>query len=58
MESLIGKLMTIAFAAVMGLVVAHPRTWRVELAKLQYSMLRESIRTDNWGDLRVYTRAR
>lgn len=46
----IEKLMPIAFSVVMGLVVTHPRTWRVELAKLQYSILREAIRTDNWGD--------
>ena len=45
MEGLIGKLVPIAVSVVMGLVVTHPRTWRVELAKLQYSMLKEAIRT-------------
>jgi hypothetical protein len=50
MEGLIGKLVPIAFSVVMGLVVTYPRTWRVELAKLQYSILREATRTDNWGN--------
>ena len=50
MEGLIGKLMPIAFSVVMGLMVTHPRTCRVELAKLQYSILKEVTRTDNWGD--------
>ena len=50
MEGLIEKLMPIAFSVVMGLVATHPRTWRVELAKLQYSILKEATRTDNWGD--------
>ena len=53
METLIGKLMPIAITVVMGLMVTHPRTWRVELAKLQYSILKEAIRTDNWGNPNV-----
>jgi hypothetical protein len=35
---------------VIGLMVAHPFTWRVELAKLEYRMLKEATRTDNWGN--------
>jgi hypothetical protein len=49
MESVIEKLLPIAFAVVMGPYIQHPKTWRVELAKLEYSILKEATRTDNWG---------
>ena len=51
METLIGKLMPITMTVVLGMAVTHPSTWRVEIAKLQYSILKEAIKTDNWGDL-------
>lgn len=54
MEGLMGKLVPIAMSVVMGLVLTYPRTWRVELAKLQYSILREATRTDNWGSVGIY----
>ncbi|MCC7440554.1 MAG: hypothetical protein IT285_02910 [Bdellovibrionales bacterium] len=49
MASLVDKLFPIALATVMGLWIQHPKTWRIELAKLEYSILKEVRRTDNWG---------
>lgn len=48
MADLVDKLFKISFAFVVGLAVTHPRTWRVELAKVEYRMLKESI-TAPWG---------
>ena len=57
MTALIDKLFPIAFAIVVGLYIQHPKTWRVELAKLQHSILKEAIRTDNWGCPSIYGKA-
>ena len=46
----IDGLVKIAMGVVIGLMVAHPFTWRVELAKLEYRILKEATRTDNWGN--------
>jgi hypothetical protein len=54
MASLVEKLFPIALATVMGLFVQHPKTWRVELAKLEYSILKEVRRTDNWGSPSIF----
>ncbi len=62
MQLPIDGLIKIAMGIVLGLVVTHPFTWRVELAKLPYWMLHEGLRTDNWGNpliwQRPYTRRR
>jgi hypothetical protein len=49
METIIEKLFPIAMVVVIGLYIQHPKTWRVELLKLEYSILKEVRRTDNWG---------
>ncbi len=50
MEGLIGKQMPISVSVFMGLILSHPYTWRMELAKFQYSILKEATRVDNWGN--------
>lgn len=50
MQLPIDGLIKIAMGIVLGLMIAHPFTWRGELTKLQYRMLREGTRTDNWGN--------
>ena len=54
MSALIDKLFPIALTTVVGLYLQHPKTWRVELAKLQHSILKEVVRTDNWGCPSIY----
>lgn len=54
MEGLIQKCMGIALTTVLGLWLAHPATWRVELAKFQYSILKETISTQNWGNPSIF----
>lgn len=49
MEALANKLFPIAAAVVFGLMIQHPKTWKIELANLQYAILKEVGRTDNWG---------
>jgi len=56
MAALIDKLFPIALATVIGLYLQHPKTWRVELAKLQHSILKETARTTNWGCPSIYGR--
>lgn len=58
MEALIDKLMKVSLLIVFGLMMTHPFTWRMELIKLEHSMLREAIRTDNWGRLPVLENSR
>lgn len=57
MTALIDKLFPIALATVVGLYLQNPKTWRIELAKLQHSILKEAIRTDNWGCPSIYGQA-
>jgi hypothetical protein len=52
--ALIDKLFPIALATVVGLYLQNPKTWRVELAKLQHGILKEVVRTDNWGCPSIY----
>ena len=54
MRGVIGAAFPIALAVVMGLYAQRPKTWRVELAQLQYSILKEVRRTDNWGCPSIY----
>ena len=49
MRRIIEAAFPIALAYVVGLYLQHPKTWRIELAKVQYSILKEVRRTDNWG---------
>ena len=49
MAKLIESLIPVAVSVVVGLVITHPLTWRAELAKRQYSILKEITRTNNWG---------
>jgi len=50
MDAFLNKAMAISVAVVFGLYVSHPLTWRVELAKLQYRILRDVSKTSNWGN--------
>ena len=56
MQLPIDGLMKIAMGNVLGLMLTHPFTWRVELAKLEDRMLREGTRTDNWGNPLIWQR--
>ncbi|MBS1958327.1 MAG: hypothetical protein JST80_02540 [Bdellovibrionales bacterium] len=49
MDKIAEKIVPLAAAFVIGLMTQHPLTWRMELKRVQYSMLRELSRTDNWG---------
>ena len=51
MEGSIQKLFSLSFAIVLGMVATHPKTWRVELAKIQYSILKECAHGSNLGKL-------
>lgn len=48
----------IAMGIVIGLMVTHPMTWRVELAKIQHRILKEAVRTDNWGNPLIWQQPR
>lgn len=54
MENLAEKLMPLAMAAVISLYIQHPLTWRIELAKLQYSILKEVSGTRSWGNPSIF----
>ena len=45
----IEKLIGFTTVALMGLWFQHPLTVRAELQKVQYKILKEISRTDNWG---------
>ncbi len=49
MEGLVNKLMSISVVVVLGLMLQYPKTWKVELAKLQYKILKDVGKTSNWG---------
>ena len=55
MDKVIELLIPIAASAAVALLVRYPTTWRVELAKIQYSMLKGLSRTDNWGNPSLYS---
>ena len=54
MDKVIELIIPIAASAAVALLVRYPATWRVELAKIQYSMLKDLSRTDNWGNPSLY----
>ena len=56
MDKVVQLLIPIAVSAVVGLMVRYPTTWRAELTKIQYRMLKDLSRTDNWGNPLVYGR--
>ena len=57
MDKVIQLLIPIALSAAVGLIARYPTTWRAELAKVQYSMLKNLSRTDNWGNPLIYGRS-
>ncbi len=58
MQLPIDGLIKIAMGVVLGLMIAHPFTWRVELAKLQYRMLKEATDTQSWGNPSIWQQHR
>jgi hypothetical protein len=46
----------LALAAVIfgGIFVTHPLSFRTTIRQVQFSILREITRTDNWGDPSLY----
>jgi hypothetical protein len=49
MNGVLEKAIPLAVAIVMGLYTQHPLTWRTELIKLEYSILKEVKGTSSWG---------
>ena len=47
MEGLVNKAMTIATVVVATMIIRHPMSWRIELAKLQVRMMKDANRS--WG---------
>jgi hypothetical protein len=45
----IEKIIALASAVFAGVVATHPLTWRVEVRKLEYSILKEVSDTRSWG---------
>ena len=50
----IKELVALATAFVMGMAAAHPRDYRMRLAKIQYAMLREVGNTRSWGNPSIF----
>jgi hypothetical protein len=50
----VDKLLTLASVIVAGIMVAHPFTWKLELRKLEYRMLREATDTRSWGNPSIF----
>jgi hypothetical protein len=46
----IEKIIALASVIVAGIMATHPFTWRTELRKLEYSMLKEVSDTRSWGN--------
>ena len=54
MQLPIDSLFKIAVRFALLLAVVHPMTWRVELAKLEYRMLKEATDTRSWGNVSIW----
>ena len=51
MEGSIQKLFSMSLMIVLGMVATHPKTWRVKVAKIQYSILKECAHGSSLGKL-------
>ena len=50
----IKEIMTVASLVLGGLIVTHPLTWRSEIRKVQFSILREVTSTRSWGNPSIF----
>ena len=54
MQSIIERALAIALAVVIAVCASRPMTWRMDLVALEYSILKDVRRTDNWGNPSIF----
>lgn len=50
----IDKIVAWASVIVAGIMLTHPFSWRMKLAKLEYSMFKEISDTRSWGNPSIF----
>jgi hypothetical protein len=50
----IREILALSVAVMGGIFIAHPLSFKSALRQVEFSILREVTRTDNWGDPSLY----
>jgi hypothetical protein len=53
----IKEIIALASMFVIGMAAAHPTDYMLRLRKIEYSILRDAARTDNWGSPSVFPKS-
>ena len=56
MDFQVNGLVKVALAIMASIALSHPSTFKQEIGKLEYSILKECGKTNNWGDPSIFPR--